>query len=200
MGASIWQDAFTRADHFRAMERRLAGLAGGPPALGPRARHGALSVRLFGDPPSNPQPVASRKVVFLGATRGMGRALARLLAERGEVLCCSVATPKTSHAARQTSRRTARRRSPVPRSVTSSNRRPSRPALDEAARVLGRLELVVVSAGDFAPQEVLEHDPALTALLLAVDFTNTLGSLLVRRPASDIARVVWRARLCVFSS
>jgi len=48
------------------------------------------------------------------------------------------------------------------------------PALEAAWQALGGVDTVVVTAGLFASQEELENDPALTARLLTVNFTNTV--------------------------
>jgi decaprenylphospho-beta-D-erythro-pentofuranosid-2-ulose 2-reductase len=114
------------------------------------------------------------KVVLLGATKGMGRALARLLAARGEQIFL------LGHSAEELAR-SARdleilgTPAPVgtafcdllePASFAS--------ALDEAHSALDGFDTVIVTAGLFATQQELEADPQLTARLLAVDFTNTV--------------------------
>ena len=75
----LTKDALTRPEHLRAMEPRLPRFQEIRRKWDPERRlRSALSVRLLGD--------SRVKVVLLGATRGMGRALARLLAARGERL------------------------------------------------------------------------------------------------------------------
>lgn len=113
------------------------------------------------------------KTVFLGATKGMGRALARRMASRGDQLfllgrdaddlarsaadlavdgtppagfaACDLADPKTFE-----------------------------PALDRASMALGGLDAVVVTAGIYARHEDLEADPSLTERIIAIDFTGTV--------------------------
>ena len=73
------KDAFTRAEHFRAMEPRLPAWNAVRRKWDPEGRlKSAQSVRLLGR--------RAVKVALLGATRGMGRALARRMAERGDAL------------------------------------------------------------------------------------------------------------------
>jgi decaprenylphospho-beta-D-erythro-pentofuranosid-2-ulose 2-reductase len=137
------------------------------------------------------------KVVFLGATKGMGRALARLLAQRGDQLfllgrdlddlqrsatdlelfgasgtvgiaCCDLLDPGTFM-----------------------------PGLAAAAAALGGFDTVVVTAGLFATQEALEADAALTARLLAADFANTI---LFCEAARQRLLAAGGGTLCVFSS
>lgn len=112
-------------------------------------------------------------VVFLGATKGIGRALARLMAARGDRLfllgrdaedlgrsaadlgvvgvepagtaLCDLAEPAGFAA-----------------------------ALDSAERALGHLDTVVVTAGLFATQAELEADAELAERVLDVDFTGTV--------------------------
>jgi len=113
------------------------------------------------------------KTVFLGATKGMGRALARQMAARGDRLFLlgrddgdlarSSAdlgvggTPPAGH---------ARCDLADPRSFAE--------ALDLADRALGGFDTVVVTAGLFATQEELEADPALAETVLSIDFTGTV--------------------------
>lgn len=144
-----------------------------------------------------PKPVTGRKVVFLGATRGMGRALARLLAERGDVLC--LLGRHAEDLARSAADLEAHGAQAVTGTALCDLEQPATfaPALDEAQRVLGRPELVVVSAGIFAAQDALEHDPVLTARLLAVDFTHTV---LFCEEARKRLLAQGGGTLCVFSS
>jgi decaprenylphospho-beta-D-erythro-pentofuranosid-2-ulose 2-reductase len=71
------------------------------------------------------------------------------------------------------------------------------PALDAAARAMGRLDAVVVTAARFATQEALEADPAATARLLTVNFTNTV---LFCEQARRRLLSAGGGTLCVFSS
>ncbi len=114
------------------------------------------------------------KAVLFGATRGMGRAIARLLASRGDRLFL------VEHLADQLER-SARDLEiyGAPRPVGTARcdlLQPESfaPALDQAWRALDGFDLVVVTAGLFAPQEELEADAPLAARLLAADFTNTV--------------------------
>lgn len=137
------------------------------------------------------------KVVFLGATKGMGRALARLMAQRGDRLfllgrdlddlrrsaqdlkiltggCdvglahCDLLQPGTFDA-----------------------------ALDQAIAWLGGLDTVVVTAGLFATQEQLEEDATLRQDLLTADFTNTIQFC---EAARQRLLASGGGTLCVFSS
>jgi len=114
------------------------------------------------------------KVVFFGATKGMGRALARLFAARGDRLFL------LEHVAAEL-QRSARdleiHGAPAPVGTALCDLlRPETfgPALDQAARELPDFDTVVVTAGLFGTQEQLEADPELAARVLAADFTNTV--------------------------
>ena len=137
------------------------------------------------------------KVVFLGATKGMGRALARLLAQRGDRLFLL-----------------GRDLDDLQRSATDLELfgaagtvgishgdllDPSTfaPGLDAAAAALDGFDTVVVTAGLFATQEVLEGDAALTSRLLTADFTNTI---LFCEAARKRLLAAGGGTLCVFSS
>jgi decaprenylphospho-beta-D-erythro-pentofuranosid-2-ulose 2-reductase len=137
------------------------------------------------------------KVVFLGATKGMGRALARLLAARGDRLFLLGRDLDDLGRSGQDLR--ARSANEVAGIARCDLERPETfaPALDAAEQALGGLELVVVTAGVFAAQEALEADAEKTRLLLTVDFAHTvLFCEEVRR------RLLARGggTLCVFSS
>jgi len=70
------------------------------------------------------------------------------------------------------------------------------PAMDAAVAALSTIDIVVVTAGDFATQPVLEQDLERTRQLLTVNFTNTVLFC-------ELARTRLLARggtLCVFSS
>lgn len=150
------------------------------------------------DPPGRAK-AAAMKVVFLGATRGMGRALARLLAERGDRLCLLGRDP--DELARSAADLQAR--SPAPGLAVAHARcdlaEPDgfAAALDAADAALGGFDAVVVTAGLFATQEQLEADLELTRRLLVVDLANTVVFCEHAR-----ARLLARGggTLCVFSS
>ena len=138
------------------------------------------------------------KVALLGATKGMGRALAHLMAERGDALF-SLGRDRDDLA-----------RSAADLQIRGAHGRVGTascdlldpttfaPALDAAVQELGGLDVVVVTAGLFATQEALERDAALRERLLTVDFTNTIQFCELAR--ARLLASGGAARLCVFSS
>jgi NAD(P)-dependent dehydrogenase (short-subunit alcohol dehydrogenase family) len=137
------------------------------------------------------------KVVLLGATKGMGRALARCMAERGDELFL---LGRDAGDLERCARDLEVRGAPAPvRFAPCDLLRPDgfAPALDAAARELGRFDAVVVTAGIYARQEELEADGELRRRLLAVDFDNTIEFCEAAR-----ARLLGMGGgvLCVFSS
>ena len=137
------------------------------------------------------------KVAVLGATRGMGRALARRMAERGDaVFLLGRDEADLRKSARDLEVRAGQGQVGV---AVCDLERPETfgPALDAAEAALGGLDTVVVTAGLFAPQDRLEADPELARRVLLVDFTNTVVFC-------EAARVRLLARgggtLCAFSS
>jgi short-subunit dehydrogenase len=137
------------------------------------------------------------KAIVLGATRGMGRALARRLAERGESLFL---LGRDRDALARSARDLELRGAPTPVAFARADLlEPAgfEAALDAADRALGHFDTLIVTAGLFATQEVLEADTEARAALLAADFANTLQ-------LCEAARVRLLARgggtLCVFSS
>ena len=114
------------------------------------------------------------KVAFLGATRGMGRSLARLMATRGdEVFLLGRDVADLERSARDLEARAGGGSvGAAPCDLETPGGFAS--ALDAAEARLGGLDAVVVTAGDFAGQEELEQDVERTRRLLEVDFTNTV--------------------------
>lgn len=137
------------------------------------------------------------KLAVLGATKGMGRALARLAAERGDELCVLGRNPDDLErsaadlAVRGNARRVA--------AVACDLEKPEMfdPAIAEARERLGGLDAVVVTAGMFATQEELESDPALVERLLRTNFCNTV---LFCEVAKKALLEEGGGTLCVFSS
>lgn len=114
-----------------------------------------------------------RRVVFLGATKGMGRALARLYAKRGDQLF--LLGRDEADLERTASDLGVDGVRPVG-FAKADLASPStfEPALESASRALSGFDTVVVTAGVFATQEELEDDPARAEALLTIDFTNTI--------------------------
>jgi len=114
------------------------------------------------------------KAVLLGASKGMGRAVARLLAARGDRLfLLGDHVEELAKSARDLEIRGA----PAPVGTACCDLlQPATfaPALDQAQQQLDGFDTVVVTAGLFASQSQLENDPQLAARLLAADFTNTV--------------------------
>jgi decaprenylphospho-beta-D-erythro-pentofuranosid-2-ulose 2-reductase len=136
------------------------------------------------------------RVAFLGATKGMGRALARLMAERGDALCLLGRNPTDLE--RSAADLGVRGAGAVPH-VSCDLERPETfdPAIDAARDALGGLDAVVVTAGIFATQEELEADPELTERLLRIDFSHTV---LFCEAAKRALLAEGGGTLCAFSS
>ena len=138
------------------------------------------------------------RVLLLGATKGMGRALARKLAERGDRL--HLLGRDLDDLARCA--RDLEMRGPAGTVVTCSRCDLAEPeafrtAIRDADAQVGGFDTAVITAGLFATQDALEADRALAARLLTLDFVNTvlfceeLRTLFLERGGGT---------LCVFSS
>lgn len=142
---------------------------------------------------------AARRVAVLGGTRGIGRALARLLAERGDAVALLGRNPADlEKSARDLEVRGGRPAGSVGTAACDlEDASTFAPALEAAERHLGGLDVVVVTAGLFGTQDRLEADPALAHRLLLVNFTNTVAFCEEAR-----RRLLARGKgtLCVFSS
>ena len=137
------------------------------------------------------------RAAVVGATRGMGRALARLMAERGDALCLlGRDAAELEASARDLLARGAR--GPVATArLDLAEPAGFAAALDAADRALAAFDTLVVTAGDFAPQESLERDPARLEHLLDVNFTAT--AVLCQQAAERLARR-GGGTVCAFSS
>ena len=147
------------------------------------------------------------RVAILGATKGMGRALARLLAERGDALfLLGRDLEDLERSARDLEARGRGSTAEGPESVGTALcdlARPETfaPALAAAETRLGGLDAVVVTAADFATQEALEADRKRLHRLLAANFTGTV--LFCEEARERLLESVPKGglgRLCVFSS
>jgi short-subunit dehydrogenase len=134
-------------------------------------------------------------VAMLGATRGMGRSLARLMAERGDALCLLGHEPWDLEPSCKDLEARGAAASWVECNLLE--RGDFGPALDAAIEKLGDLNCVVVTAGLFASQEDLEEDTEERDRLLRANFVNTVHFCEVAR-----RRLLARGggTLCVFSS
>ncbi len=138
------------------------------------------------------------RTVLLGATKGMGRALERLMAERGDALF--LLGRDLDDLERSAADLCIRGETPNVGFAECDLLKPAtfEPALDRASAALGGIDAVVVSAALFAGQEPLERDAALRDRLLTANFTNTIHFCELAR--ERLLAAGGAARLCVFSS
>lgn len=113
------------------------------------------------------------KTLFLGATRGMGRALSRQMVERGDAL--HLLGRDIEEVAKTAADLSATR----DRLVTFSRFDLDEPqksgeAIEEGINKLGGLHRIVLTAGIFGTQESLETSPELAARVLQTNFVNTI--------------------------
>ncbi len=137
------------------------------------------------------------KAVLLGATRGMGRALARRMAGRGDRLFLLGRDPEAlARSAADLALHGAT--GPVGTAACDLLEPETfEPALAAADEALRGFDTVVVSAGLFGTQEALEADPKRRRDLLQVNFVHTIEFCEAVR-----TRLLARGggTLCVFSS
>lgn len=138
------------------------------------------------------------KVVILGATGGMGRALARRLVERGDQLfLLGIGAEDLARSAADLSLRSSTRTEVA--FAECDLERPDRfdEVLSLADTSLGGFDTVIVTAALFGTGERLEEDTAFAHRLLVANFANTVAFC-------ELARKRLLARgggtLCVFSS
>lgn len=140
-----------------------------------------------------------RRVVLLGATSGMGRAIARQLAARGDrVFVLGIGGDELARSAADLEVRSGSPAGSIGFFLCDLEKPATfAPALDEASRRLGGIDVVIVTAGIFATQDRLEQDARLTERLLTIDFTNTV---LFCEEAKKRLLAAGGGTLCVFSS
>ncbi|HUP43227.1 MAG TPA: SDR family NAD(P)-dependent oxidoreductase, partial [Thermoanaerobaculia bacterium] len=143
------------------------------------------------------------RIVILGATKGMGRALARLLAERGDALfLLGRDLEDLERSARDLEVRGGAEAGSLGTALCDLARPETfAPALAAAETRLGGLDAVVVTAADFATQEELEADRKRLHRLLEANFTGTV--LFCEEARERLLEDLGRGgggRLCVFSS
>ena len=118
------------------------------------------------------------KAVILGGTSGMGRAIARLLAERGDstFLLGIPQADLDASAADLSARSPAKAHGHATGTALCDLEKPDTfaPALDAAEAALGGLDAVIVTAALFATQDALEADIELTRRLVTVNYANTV--------------------------
>lgn len=137
------------------------------------------------------------KVVFLGATKGIGRALARLMAERGEQLFLLGRDEEDlERSARDLEVRGARGGVGIALCDLNDSAR-FEPALQAAESALGGFDTVVVTGGLFATQDKLEADPKLLEQMLDANFS---GTILLCEAARKRLLAKGGGTLCAFSS
>ena len=117
------------------------------------------------------------KAVILGATKGMGRSMARLLAARGaDLFLLGRDAEDLARSARDLETRAGKAAGSIGVAPCDLERPEGfGPALEAAEVALSGVDCVVVTAGLFATQDELEADGELARRLLTVDFANTVA-------------------------
>lgn len=115
------------------------------------------------------------KVALLGGTKGIGRALGRLLAERGHRLCLLGRNVEELQASANDMQVRAGLERPVATAECDLLKPETfAPALETADEELEGLDTVIVTAALFGTQEELEHNRDKTRDLVTANFANTV--------------------------
>ncbi len=115
-----------------------------------------------------------KRIAIVGGTKGIGRAVARLLAVRGDRV--ALLGRDAADLAASAADLAARAPGDPPATAVLELARPETydAALDEAIRRLGGLDAVVITAGAFGTQDALEADAAARQRVLSTNFTDTI--------------------------
>jgi short-subunit dehydrogenase len=115
-----------------------------------------------------------KKVVVVGGTKGIGRAVARRLVARGDKV--ALLGRQAADLAASAGDLAARGTGEPPVTVVMDLAQPATfdAALDEASRALGGIDTVVVTAGAFGTQDALEADAEARDRVLTTNFTHTI--------------------------
>lgn len=115
------------------------------------------------------------KAVVLGATSGMGRAIAQQLAERGdEVFVLGIGVDDLARTAADLSARHPQQKPAGFAELDLERPEGFAAALDAADAALGGFDAVIVTAALFATQDALEADVELARRLVTVNYANTV--------------------------
>lgn len=136
-------------------------------------------------------------VVFLGATRGMGRALARKMASRGDTLFLLGRSEESLQEAAEDLGVRGQKPSCGHAPCDLSDTTTFAPALEAAAAALGRIDTIIVTAGLFGTQDQLEEDTDHAQAVLTVNLANTI---IFCEHARKRLLAAGGGTLCVFSS
>ncbi|MCH9681103.1 MAG: SDR family NAD(P)-dependent oxidoreductase [Deltaproteobacteria bacterium] len=115
------------------------------------------------------------KAVLLGATKGIGRALARAMVARGDtVFLLGRSASDLADSAADLQVRGNNEATVGTATCDLEDPATFEPALAAAHEALGGLDAVIVTAGMFATQDALEADRALLTRMLTVNFAHTV--------------------------
>ena len=142
-------------------------------------------------------PEARQRIAVLGATRGMGRALARQMAERGSLFLLGRNEEDLERSARDLEVRAGGSKAVGVAVCDLERPHTFAPALAAAEEAMGGLDVVVVTAGIFHSQDELEADAEKALRLLDVDFSRTVAFC---EEARKRLLAAGGGTLCVFSS
>ena len=137
------------------------------------------------------------KAVIVGGTKGMGRSLARVLAERGDAIC--LLGRDGEDLSKSVADLAVRGGKGAVTSAVCDLEKPETfdAALTEADKALGGFDTVIVTAALFGTQDQLEADEGLLARMLTVNFGNTI---LFCEKVRKMLLARGGGTLCVFSS
>jgi decaprenylphospho-beta-D-erythro-pentofuranosid-2-ulose 2-reductase len=115
------------------------------------------------------------KAVVLGGTSGMGRAIGQQLAARGDsVFVLGIGRDDLAKSAADFTARHPRGEASGFAELDLERPETFGPALDEADRVLGGFDAVIVTAALFATQDKLEEDLELARRVVTVNYAHTV--------------------------
>ncbi len=115
------------------------------------------------------------KVALLGGTKGIGRAILRLLTDRGHSVCLLGRNLEDLSVSANDAVLRSGRKTPVSTFYCDLSKPETfTKALADADEKLEKLDTIIVTAASFAIQETLEKNLEMAREMLSVNFTNTI--------------------------
>ncbi len=125
-------------------------------------------------------PNGSRQAVIVGASSGIGRSVALRLAENGWRVVAASRHREACEALAQERPDLASRL--AARAIDVTDGAGFRSVLEEIERELGRIDTLILNAGDYAPMKLEDFDPELFRRIIEVNYLGAVNGIAAALP------------------